>query len=218
MTDSLRRNTWVVVVAQGASQLVTLAVLAVLYRRLGVESFGLLGMVTPLLVLVRIFVSSGLDVAAIQKAELSDRQVSTLFWINQGLGLAMTAAIAAAAPLLVWFYGKEKLLPLTLALAGTSIVSALGMQHQALLQRRLRLGRLALVRLAALSLGGVAGVVAARAGWRRLGAGCPAIRRARPAWPRWPGGPSPGGRHSPAVGFPYVLLTLRVRACASRGA
>jgi PST family polysaccharide transporter len=164
MTDSLRRNTWVVVVAQGASQLVTLAVLAVLYRRLGVESFGLLGMVTPLLVLVRIFVASGLDVATIQRAELSDRQVSALFWINQGLGLAMAAAIAAAAPLLVWFYGKDKLLPLTLALAGTSIVNGLGMQHQALLQRRLRLGRLALIRLAALSLGGAAGIAAALAG------------------------------------------------------
>jgi PST family polysaccharide transporter len=164
MTDSLRRSTWVIVAAQAASQLVTLAVLAVLYRRLGVESFGLLGMVTPLLVLVRIFVASGLDVATIQRAELSDRQVSALFWINQGLGLAMAAAIAAAAPLLVWFYGKHMLLPLTLALAGTSIVNALGTQHQALLQRRLRLGPLALIRLAALSLGGVAGIVAALAG------------------------------------------------------
>jgi PST family polysaccharide transporter len=155
----------VVVAAQAASQLVTLAVLAVLYRRVGVESFGLLGMVTPLLVLVRVFVSSGLDVAAVQRAELSDRQVSALFWINQGLGLAMAALVAAAAPLLVWFYGKDLLLPLTLALAGTSIVHALGMQHQALMQRRLRLGRLALIRLAALSLGGVAGIVAALAGW-----------------------------------------------------
>ncbi len=101
MTGSLRRNTWIVVAAQAASQLVTLAVLAVLFRRLGVESFGLLGMVTPLLLLVRIFVASGLDVAAVQRAELSDRQVSSLFWINQGLGLTMAAAIAAAAPLLV---------------------------------------------------------------------------------------------------------------------
>ena len=153
-----------VVAAQAASQLVTLAVLAVLYRRLGVESFGLLGMVTPLLVLVRVFVSSGLDVATIQKADLSDRQVSALFWINQGLGLAMAALIAAAAPLLVWFYGLATLLPLTLALAGTSIVHALGTQHQALLQRRLRLGRLALIRLGALSAGGMAGIVAALAG------------------------------------------------------
>jgi PST family polysaccharide transporter len=114
--------------------------------------------------LVRIFVSSGLDVATIQRVELSDRQVSALFWINQGLGLAMAAAVAAASPLLVWFYGKDKLLPLTLALAGTSIVNALSTQHQALLQRRLRLGLLALIRLAALSLGGVAGIVAALAG------------------------------------------------------
>jgi PST family polysaccharide transporter len=162
--NAFRRNTWVVAAAQAASQLVSLAVLAVLYRRVGVESFGLLGMVTPLLVLVRVFVSSGLDVAAVQRAELSDRQVSALFWINQAMGLAMAAAVAAAAPLAVWFYGKQMLLSLTLALAGTSIVNALGTQHQALLQRRLRLGLLALIRLGALSLGGVAGIVAALAG------------------------------------------------------
>jgi PST family polysaccharide transporter len=52
-----------------------------------------------------------------------------------------------------------------MALAGTSLVAALGAPHQALLERRLRLGRLAVARLVAQTLGGTAGLSAAWAGW-----------------------------------------------------
>ena len=165
LKELLRRGTRVVIGAQVASQLVSLGVLAVLYRALGPEPYGLLGMVVPLLLFVRIFITAGLDVAAVQQAELDDRQVSALFWLNQGLGLAMTAVTAAAAPLVACFYGSHDLIRLTLALAGTSLATALGTQHQALLQRKLRLGALAVIRLAALVLGSVAAIAAALAGW-----------------------------------------------------
>ncbi len=154
-----------VIAAQIASQLVSLGVLAVLYRVLGLEPYGLLGMVLPLLLLLRILIVSGLDVATIQQAELSDEQVSALFWLNQALGLTMAAVTAAMAPVLVWFYGVSELGWLTVALAGTSVAAALSTQHQALLRRKLRLGTLAVVRLAALAAGGVAGVAAAWTGW-----------------------------------------------------
>jgi len=158
LEQSLRRSSRAVIAAQVASQLVSLAVLAILYRRLGLEPYGLLGMVMPVLLLVRILVTSGLDMVTIQQSEVTDRQVSALFWVNQALGMAMALATAASAPLLVWFFEKEELGWLTVALAGTSVAFVLGVQHQALLQRRLRLGTLAGLRLAALTLGGVAAV------------------------------------------------------------
>jgi len=159
-----------VIIAQIASQLVSIVVLAALYRLLGVRPYGLLGMVVPLLLLVRILLVSGLDVATIQEAELTDRQVSALFWVNQALGLAMAILTAACAPLLVWFYSVRGhdvrgLGWLTVALAGTSVVAALSTQHQALLRRRLRLGTLAWARVAALSAAGLAAIGAAAAQW-----------------------------------------------------
>jgi len=165
LKQSLREGSRAVIAAQIASQLVSLGVLAALYRLLGLEPYGLLGMVTPLLLLVRILIISGLDVATIQEAELTDRQVSALFWLNQGLGLLMAVATAAMAPVLVWFYGVGELGWLTVALAGTSVAAVLSTQHQALLRRRLRLGALAAARLAALAAGGLAGVAAALAAW-----------------------------------------------------
>jgi len=168
--QSLRRESRAVILAQIASQLVSLAVLAVLYRLLGLHPYGLFGMVVPLLLLVRILVNSGLDVATIQDADLTDRQVSALFWVNQALGLLMALLTAASAPVLVWFYGIHGhdvggLGWLTVALAGTSMVAVLSTQHEALLRRKLRLGTLAGARLVALTAGGLAAVAAALAQW-----------------------------------------------------
>ena len=52
----------------------------------------------PLLLLVRIFIASGLNVATIQEADLTDQQLSAVFWLNQALGLAMAAVTAACGP------------------------------------------------------------------------------------------------------------------------
>ena len=154
-----------VIAAQVAAQVVTLGVLAVLYRLLGVEPYGLVGMVVPLLLLLRILMTGGLDVATVQQAELDHRQLSALFWMTQGLGVVMGAVTAACAPLLAWLYDVPELRGLTLALAGIAPATVLGTQHLALLQRRLRLGTVAVLRLVALALGGLAGIAAALAGW-----------------------------------------------------
>jgi PST family polysaccharide transporter len=164
--QSLQRGTRTVIVMQLVSQLVTLVVLAVLYRVLGPEPYGLLAMVVPLLLLLRVVISGGLDVAAVQRADLSGPQVSALFWLNQILGVATVVVALAVAPGLAWFFNEPRLVSLTAALGGTSLVVALGTQHQALLQREMRLGTLAVIRVTAQAIGGAAGIAAA---WRGAG-------------------------------------------------
>lgn len=160
----VRRGSSAVFVAQVISQFVSLIVLAILLRTLGLEPYGLLGMVLPLLVLVRIFIYSGLDVAAIQEPSLDRQKASALFWTNQILGALGTVVVAASAPWLSWFYGREELVPLTLALSGTMLVTTLGAQHQALLQRELQLVKLSVIRVASQLIGGLCALVAAWAG------------------------------------------------------
>ncbi len=160
----IRRGSSAVFVAQVVSQLISLVVLAVLLRTLGLEPYGLLGMVLPVLALIRIFIYSGLDVAAIQEPLLDRQRASALFWINQFLGVLGTVIVAASAPWISWFYGREELVPLTIGLSGTMLVTTLGAQHQALLQRDLQLGRLSAIRVASQVIGGLAAVIAAWAG------------------------------------------------------
>jgi hypothetical protein len=174
-------------------------------------------MVVPLLLLVRILVSSGLDVATIQEGELNGPQISSLFWVNQAMGLVMALITGACAPLLAWFYGASEVGPLTVALAGVPIAMALGTQHQALLQRHMRLGAMALVQLLSLILGGIAGIAAAMAHWgvwalvvQRYGE---LLTLALLSWRLEPWRPSfhlrgTGSRHLVRLGGNYTLSSL----------
>jgi len=161
LVGSVRRGATAVLILEVIHQVLNLLFLAVLYRTLGVEPFGLIAMVMPLLYLSRILVFSGLDVATIQYQKLDLSQVSALFWVQQFLGLGLTFAVAALAPLVAWFYGEPRLLPVTVAVAGTNLATTLGIQHFALLQRRLRLGLAAFIRLCSGVLGSLAAIAAA---------------------------------------------------------
>jgi PST family polysaccharide transporter len=161
----MRRGTRVVAAAQMASQLISLAMLFGLYRLIDPADFGLMGMILPLAVFLRLFTSLGLNVASVQKQGISDREVSSLFWLNLSFGLGTTIVTAALAPALAWFYHEPDLTLLTLGIAGVSLVAAVGSQHQAMLERKLRLGRLAVSRLAGQAAGGAAAIAAGALGW-----------------------------------------------------
>ena len=150
--------------AQVVSQLVSLGVLAVLYRQIEPAEFGLLGMVLPVLLFLRALATLGLNVAAVQKETLTPGQTSSLFWLNLLMGLAMAVVGAACGPLLAALYGEPRVAGVCYALAGAAIPWALATQHTALLERKLLFGRLAGARVAAQTAGGVAGIAYAIAG------------------------------------------------------
>ncbi len=153
----LRSAAWL----QVASQLVSIAVLAVLMRLVGPDGYGLLGMVFPLLNLLRLFTTLGLNVATVQRAELAPAEISAMFWWNMALGAAASLVAAAAAPGLALFYGNAAVTPVALAMAFTPLLMALGAQHQALLERQLKIGAVARLRLAAQVIGSAASILAA---------------------------------------------------------
>jgi len=173
----LRQGTQAVVATQVVSQAVMLGILAVLYHKVGPGPYGLLGMAMTLQLLLRIVSPGGLDVAAVQQAELNDRQMSGVFWMTQLLGLLGTLAMLALTPAVVWFYADRpgattELRGVALALSGTLLAAALATPHQALLQRHMRLGRLAVIRVTAQISGGLTALVAALAGggvWALVG-------------------------------------------------
>jgi len=156
-----RRTTGVVIGCQVLSQIVSLAALFCLYKLLKPEDFGLFYMVLPPVMFLRLFSTMGLNQAAVWQAELPGSQVSTLFWCQVVLGLLVAGAIALMAPALGWLYGVELVVPLTLFMSGSSVVVALSAVPQALLERRLLLARLALLRLSAQATGSLVAVLLA---------------------------------------------------------
>lgn len=164
LKHAARRGISAAALAQAASQLVSLAVLASLYRLVDPIDFGLLGMALPWVMLLRVLATLGLNIAAVQQRELAHEELSALFWVGLAGGAATTLLTVATAPLLAWFFAQRELTAVTAALAATALAAALGMQHQALLERHLRMTSLVWVRLAAQAVAGVTAVALAWAG------------------------------------------------------
>ena len=75
----------------------------VLARLLTPEDYGLIGMVAILINFVGMFQYLGLSTATVKWTELNHKQVSTLFWVNMALSLAIMLVTIGSGPLLAWF-------------------------------------------------------------------------------------------------------------------
>jgi len=137
---------------------------AVLARLLRPEDFGLIAMVTAVVGFVALFKDLGLSTATVQRKQISHAQVSTLFWLNVVLSVVATLLTAAIAPWIAAFYGKPELTRITVVLAVAFVFGGLTVQHQALLRRKMRFGRLAVVNIAALCVSIVVGISSAALG------------------------------------------------------
>lgn len=133
----------------------------VLARMLTPEDYGLVGMVKATTGLIDLFRNLGLNTATIQKEEINHTQVSTLFWINLGVSLFVTALTIALAPMIAWFYNEPRLVPITLVLAIAFIFNGISLQHAALLSRQMRYRALAVNDLFSQTISISIGIIAA---------------------------------------------------------
>ncbi|MBN1810013.1 MAG: lipopolysaccharide biosynthesis protein [Planctomycetes bacterium] len=159
------RGSAVVFAMTFVAKLVALGVVAILARLLAPEDYGLIGMITPVIGFLNIFSDLGLRMATVQKHDLTDAQVSSLFWINLAGSSATTAVVALCAPLIASFYSEPRLVPVAVLASLTFVLSGLGIQHSALLMRRLLFGRATFCELASILLGGAVGIFMALRGF-----------------------------------------------------
>ena len=155
----------VTVASQGFKFAAGLAATAVLGRLLTPADYGLVGMVAVVTGFVALFKDLGLSSATVQREEITAEQVSTLFWVNVGLSVAVGLLTAALAPAVAWFYAEPRLSAVTLAYAAGFLPGGLTVQHEALLRRQMRFVALAACEVAALLASIAATVVLAWRGW-----------------------------------------------------
>ena len=131
----------------------------ILARLLTPEDFGLVAMVTAITGFMVIFKDMGLSMATIQRPEIRHEQVSTLFWINVAVSFVIMLLTAIIAPAIAWFYGRPRLVWITLAFSIGFIFGGLTIQHQALLKRNMRFGTLAAIDIISILGSIIVGVV-----------------------------------------------------------
>lgn len=138
----------------------------VLARLLTPEDYGLIGMVAILINFVGMFQYLGLSTATVKWSELNHRQVSTLFWVNMALSVAIMLVTIGSGPLLAWFYKEPRLIGITAGYGITIFFAGLAIQHEAILSRQMRFAAIMIVEVVAILCGFAAAVVAA---WRGAG-------------------------------------------------
>ncbi len=132
------------ITSQGAQFVIQTTATVILARLLTPADFGLVAMVTAITVLAQGFADLGLAEATIQRKDITHDQVSTLFWINLAVGVGLTFATAALAPLLAKFYREPRLVGITLLLSLTFLICSLRVQPDALLKRQMRFSSVAI--------------------------------------------------------------------------
>lgn len=136
----------------------------ILARLLSPADFGLVAMVSVFAGIIGLFRNMGLSTATIQQAEITQDQVSTLFWINGALGMALMLCGAAMSPLVAWIYGDPRLVWIMLVVSVTFGVGGLAAQHKALLRRQMRYYALGLIEVVTLAAAITAALLVAWAG------------------------------------------------------
>ncbi len=147
--------------AQGMQVVVSL----VLARLLAPEYFGLLGMATVVTGFVKVFQNLGFNSAIIQRKQVGDALLSTLFWVNLGVCLLVAGVLVAISPAAAWIYSDARVTPIVAVLALNFVFAGFTMIPTAVLTRRMAFNKLAVREIAAAIFGGATALTLAALGF-----------------------------------------------------
>jgi len=149
----------VLVVARGVNAVIQIGSIIFLARLLAPSDFGLFAMVSALTGIAQPLLELGLSDATVQRSKITHGEMSALFWLTAGLGFLLTALVALASPLIAGFYHEPRLQMITIASSLYLALSALSLQHQALLRRSMMFHKIAVIEITA-NVFGTSGAVA----------------------------------------------------------
>ena len=146
----------------GVLQIVSAVVLA---RLLTPEDFGLFAIVTVLTIFAPLLIDFGLTEATTQRSKITPSQVSSLFWLSSGFGLAVAVFVAACSPLIAWMYGEPRLEAIALYSAITFVLYGVSTQHLGLLRRTMQFASIGKIQILGTLAGLAVGIPAAICGY-----------------------------------------------------
>jgi polysaccharide transporter, PST family len=136
----------------------------VLARLLTPNDFGLVAIVMILTRFAPLLIDFGLADATVQKGQITHNQVSTLFWLSSGLGIAIAVGLAVCSPLIAWLYQEPRLQSIASCFSITFVFTGLSSQHLALLRRTMQFMAIARVQLLSALAGTAVGILIAVSG------------------------------------------------------
>jgi len=153
------------VLSQALTFLMHIVSTMVLARLLTPDDFGLVAMVVTFSLLLQNVGLNGFTEAIMQKEELDQRLISTLFWINIATSLGLTLLFMAASPILSWLYHEPRLQAISIGVALSIIFTGLANIHAALLKRTMEFKVMSAIFFASRTAGFLLAIALAWLGW-----------------------------------------------------
>ena len=126
-------------------QLLTTVILA---RLLTKEDFGVIGMAAIITVAIGMFAEHGLSASLIQKKQIHERHLSSIFWAGLLIGAMLSGCGAIFSGLLASYYRNELVQPVVSVLSIGFFVSSASIVQKALLKKALKFRKLAIIEIA----------------------------------------------------------------------
>jgi lipopolysaccharide exporter len=146
--------------------LLQLSQIVILSRLLTPADFGLIAIVVAIVAFLQIFADAGVSNAIIHFQEISNVQLSSLYWLNVSLSVLLAVILAVSSSYIADWYKQPELISLLYIAASTLIISSLGQQLRVNAQKNLQFSQLVKIELSAVISGFLLSVLLA---WYGLG-------------------------------------------------
>lgn len=151
--------------SQLGRQGVVFVVGVILARLLSPREFGLVAMVTIIIGFATIFSELGFGGALVQKDNVDELHLSSVFWLNLGVGALLTIFFIVGAPLVAHFYEEPILVPLTTLLSFNFMIGSVNIVQRTLLMKSLDFRKLSVIEIVAVTVAGGVAILLAYAGF-----------------------------------------------------
>ncbi|MFH1329770.1 MAG: lipopolysaccharide biosynthesis protein [Actinomycetota bacterium] len=148
-----------------SGKLLVLATMAVLARLLTPQEFGIVAFATVAVNWLGVLKDLGLGGAVIQRRDDTEEAAQTVYVLNLGVSVLLTAGTALAAPAVAAFFREPLVVPILRVLSFTFLIQALGAVHVVLLRRNLDFRRKLIPDVGQAVVKGIASVAFALAGF-----------------------------------------------------
>ena len=145
--------------------LVQLLQLAILTRYLDKADFGIIAIAHLFIVFTAMFLDMGISVGIIHKQNITNKEYSSLFWLNIFFGSILTLGLYLLAPIVTAGYHSQDLTNVVQLICFTIFLSALGTQQRTFCQKKTFFGRMAVIEIIGAIITLVVAVVTAMMGY-----------------------------------------------------
>ena len=119
------------------TRLIQFVIGVVLARMLEPEQFGVVGMLAIFMVICQVLLDSGFGSALVQKKEVTDLDISSVFYFNVTMGIVLAGLLYLAAPWIAAYYEQPIVTPLTRVMSIMVVLNSVAAIQLILLTRKI---------------------------------------------------------------------------------